>query len=162
MCSSSILDNEGVWSKRRTHEYSWKTPKDHIHHTLVTHLPGFHLQHPDQGRDVHSTPHNAALPRLAASHRQSEHPTPQHSKGRNLLELFPASLVLYFEKRSPLRAMYKSSLAPWANCKQVLASFLVAAAVLKARYASKQACYWQQHVSLAQPALLHSGLMSKH
>lgn len=58
------------------------------------------------------------------------------------------------ESMSPLRAMPKSSLARWAICRQVLTSLPRAAAVSKARYASKQAWYWQEHVSLAQPALL--------
>lgn len=55
---------------------------------------------------------------------------------------------------SPLRAMSKSSLAPWAICRQVLALLPGAAAISKARYASKQGWYWQEQVSLAQPALL--------
>lgn len=43
------------------------------------------------------------------------------------------------ERTSPLRATHKSSLAPQAICRQVLVLFLGAAAILKARYASKQA-----------------------
>lgn len=76
MCLNSIMDNGGVRSKR-THGYSLKTPR---RCTPVTGLPGFQLQHTAQGRYVHSTSHNTALPWLATPHRQSENKTPQHSK----------------------------------------------------------------------------------
>lgn len=83
MCLNSILENEGVWSKRIC-GYSWKTRNaDHFHCTPVTCSPSFHLQHSAQGRDVHSTSHSTAHPTLGSCITlQSESQTPQHTEGK--------------------------------------------------------------------------------
>lgn len=78
MCLNSILDNEGVWCKRIC-GYSWKTCNgDYTPCTPVTCSPSFHLQHPAQGRDVHSTSHSTAHPSGCIT-LQSESQAPQHS-----------------------------------------------------------------------------------
>lgn len=153
MCLNSILDNEGVWSKRIC-GYSWKTYNgDHIHCTPVTCSPSFHLQHPAQGRDVHSTSHSTAHPSQLHHTAKWEKSFPSLNTRICWSSPLPHWLVGE-ESMSPLRAIPKSSLAPWAICRQVLTLLPRAAAISKARYASKQAWYWQEQVSLAQPALL--------
>lgn len=158
MCLNSILNNEGVWSKRIC-GYSWETCNaDHIHCTPVTCLPCFHLQHPAQGRDVHSTSHSTANPSWLHHTVKWEPNSPALWRGsweRGICWSSPLPHWLVGEESmSPLRAMPKSSLAPWAICRQVLALLPRAAAISKARYASKQAWYRQEQESLAQPALL--------
>lgn len=107
-----------------------------------------------------TAPHTAQPTPASCIPLQSESQTPQHSEGtagRGEFAGAPlclAGALLGEESMSPVRAMPKSSLAPGAICRQVLALLPGAAAISKGRYASKQAWYWQEPVSLAQPALL--------
>lgn len=108
----------------------------------------------------------STLPRAQVKHPHTAQPTPAgcitlqsesqaHQHSAQEFAGAPLCLTGWLEESmSPLRAMPKSSLAPRAICRQVLTLLPRAAAVSKARYASKQAWYWQEQVSLAQPALL--------
>lgn len=73
----------------------------------------------------------------------------------------PASAGASLEGTTPQSR--SSSLAPHTTCRLLLALLPGAADILKARHANKQARYWQEQASLAQPALLlHLGPTSRH